>query len=229
MLDVVPPLMRNIIITISFLFTCAASFAQRKNITVDSFITVNGYNAFYLLICSDSSFFVASSNCTESKISKGKWLKRNGNLILYPEVKELCRVKITAVNEVNKIDSLITFKTLDYLSNPISKYTLFFYDKDMKQYEYFTNDDGIIKIAKDKFLGYIPIDEYNNLGLGSSLNDFMHILGNKNSTITLTLNYPDNILRQRINFAPFSYLGDEFKISTKGLRSIKSKLVLKKL
>lgn len=218
--------MRNFINVISLLLISFGVNAQRESLSVTRYLSINGFTSCKLLLCSDSSFFMAFSNCTESEIVKGKWEKINRKLKLIANDSVNCQVVCKYDNRNERSDSTITFLIKDYLDQPMEKYSIFFYDKNMEGYKVTSDSNGIIKVERNKFLYYVSHDEF---GLPIDHGGKLHSLTSSDSFLTLSLNYPDEILRERLNYMISSYLGGKFIVTSYGLKSTESKLKLKKL
>lgn len=221
--------MGNLLILISFLTLTLNGFSQGKQLKVDTFQKVNGFVSSYLLISSDTSFFIAFADCTEAEISKGKWKKEKNRITLIPETENEVKVKPLINYEENDNDSFITFIALDYFQRPFESYGFVFFDHEMKEHHISTNKEGVLHVPKNKFVAYLTPDEYDNMEIGRSLSDYIHTLDKGLAQVKVTLNYPIEVLMNRPRLKPFVYKGDTFIKTRKGLSSITNRLSLKKL
>jgi hypothetical protein len=214
---------------IIFLLLTQGAIAQNKQFKVDTFYKADALTSLRLLVSSDTSFFLASSNCTEANITKGKWKQSNGKLTLIPDPEEKIIVTPSIENSVVSKVTDIKFRVLDYFKTPIGNYTVIFFDNDMKEYEHSTDESGHLSVPKNKYVAYLTIHEYNNMNIGTDVTNTVHFLWNGFSDVELTMNYPKQILRDRPNVYPFRYKEQTFIKGSKGLTSTTSRLTLKKL
>lgn len=221
--------MGHLLIFISFLTLTASAFCQDQQLKVDTFFASNGFSTSRILLSSDSTYFVAESNCTDASIAKGRWKFTNRTIQLLPAVKEENAIKPLIVKESLKDDTGIIFKVFDYFNNPIPYYSITFYDKEGRNYEYETDDKGILTVGKKKFVSFMTFHELYEFDFRNDLTSSVHSLDNSASSISLLLNYPNDILRERPSVRSFQYKGDEFVKRKKLMKSTKSGLTLTKL
>ncbi len=212
--------MSRVFISLVILGINSVAIGQVRQTRVDTFLNANGFSSVYILLCSDSTFFVASNNCTHSNIAKGKWIEQKGKFTLTTERSDQLSVKPDIHSEIaTSGDTIVTFEIVDYLEHPIENYTIIFYNQELKEFEFDTDENGKLSIPINSYVGYFTIDDYNHMDFPGELTTGLRFLWNKYSHITLRLNYPISILRQRPNTNPFEYKGGRFTKTTNGLIS----------
>jgi hypothetical protein len=221
--------MKHLFILISSLTLTLSCLAQDKHLKLDTFQKVDGFVSTYLLISSDSAFFAAFANCGEAEITKGRWRQSKDKITLIADNEEKAAIKADVQYEANSKDSLIAFRIQDYFKRPFADYGTIFFDNEFKEHQLATDDEGIVKVPKDKFVAYLTADEYDNMSIGSYILNNVHFLWNGLSDVRVTLNYPKEILTNRPRVTPFAYRGDTFIKTVKGLTSPLSRLTLEKL
>lgn len=205
------------------IFVCA----QGKQIKVDSFYSVIGFDATLLLLTSDNSFFIAQSNCTESNVARGKWKMEKGAIKLLASLKDsnLIIPKITD-GGLSVDDTSVIFKITDYFSNPFPNYAIILFDKKGKEHNCYSDSAGILKVNKNRFESFFTYDEMFEFDLESgSIYDSAHRLHDYQSGIQVQLNYPKEMWQRQIVTA-FDYPGCEFIKTRKGLKYKSSGVIL---
>ncbi|MBN9296404.1 MAG: hypothetical protein J0I41_05300 [Filimonas sp.] len=222
--------MKPLLITLSLTLLKLISLGQSKPVEITTFFSIKGFASFHLLICSDNNFYTCASNCTEADISKGKWTEKNGKIYLTPDKIETAIVNASIESGIIESDTVVTFEVLDCYQKPITGYRITFFDKDMKGYNYQTNDSGKLSVQKNTFVAYLTKDDISNIRYPIELTSAARFLWEKYSKVILTLNYPSFIITQRSRYNIREYKKECWLKTKKGLSLLNdSKFSLKKL
>ncbi len=219
--------MRYLLIIISFYSWTSKVLSQ--DFKVDTFFKRDGFVSTRILLSYDKIFFIAASNCTDANISKGKWKISNGKVQLKSDPASKLLIKPEIISDYSLSDTGLTFRIIDYFKQPIPYYYITFYDKEGGTIEFEADKNGILKINKGKFCSFMTFHEIYQFDFSKEIKDYAHIIDNKATMITLKLNYPKEILRERSNVYTLPFYKEEFIKTKKLLISTNSKLTLMKL
>ncbi len=226
MQTVVRHFMRTFKIILAFTVLTTNLIAQPQQIKVDTFSHSDGFIFSKLLVLNDSTFFCFSGGCVDARISKGKWIKKNGKLYLKGLSEYETELKVTINTQLVDKDTLATFLFQDLLGTPFKDYTIIFFDTAFEEKRIQTDLKGIIKTQKGQFIAFYTQNEELQLKVGDVVNDKVHYLWNKLTRYTVTLNYP-TLLAERGIVDIYKFDKTEFNISGKKLIDTKNRITYK--
>jgi hypothetical protein len=221
--------MRRLFTLLTLSFLSFISFGQLPKVTADTFVYARMFSIKKIVIRSDSTYILRETGCTSSSLNMGFWTRKKDTLLL----SGLFNSIVTAKTEISAFDStddsLIIFKVQDCYGNPLSKYHINFFAKDLSfdtsyvGYD-ITNKEGILKLPQGKFAFYnTESDESNSEDNQGYYNDIIYrpIL-QKAKTIIITLSFPKKIIHDTWGDSLYKYKLRKFKLSGKQLLDIRS-------
>lgn len=153
-----------------YLFTLlafCASYCATAQLRLDSVLSIDAVSlgSSYIILQSDSTYYLSGANCYETDIFYGKWYVNKDTLILAP-AKDADWVIIKSIScNKRKNDSLIRIYVKDKRGNNVVTDKLqFFYSDNQKVDDYIISNDGYIDIpvnsVKEFTYHYYAFDEY---------------------------------------------------------------------
>ena len=159
----------------------------------------------------------------------GFWTKEKDTFQLNGLYSSSITVKTETLTSESSNDSLINFRVLDCYGNPIPKYYIDFYTKDlMFNTSHMTNnrtdEKGILNLRRDKFNLYTTeTDEANLEDMQGNYNDLTYRLILQNAkTITITISFPKKIIEDYLGDNFYKYKARKFQLKDKQLFDIET-------
>jgi len=191
--------MKQFFILLFFLPFSLSTLSQTKKIKIEKYASSNDITSSEILLCSDSTFFLALYGCVGNGVSKGRWLKLKNKISLkcFPRSETGLNVSIAPQRFVK--DSFLTFKFQDLFLTPLTKNTILFFDKNFSVTRLTTNSEGIIKCKPGEYIAFLTQIEEQNLDSSDHIKNKIHFLDDKISSYQVTINYPSSFFEDETN------------------------------
>lgn len=159
----------------------------------------------------------------------GFWTKQKDTLLLSGLYNSSVTAQTETLTTENLNDTLITFQVKDCYGNPIPKYYIDFYTKDLlfdtsHLTDNRTDDKGILKLSRDKFNFYTTeTDEVNLQDNQGNYNDLAYRPISQNAkTITITINFPKKVIGEYLGDNFYKYKSRKFQLKDKQLLDVET-------
>ncbi len=159
----------------------------------------------------------------------GFWTKERDTFKLNGLYSSSITAKTETLTSENIADSMITFRVEDCYGNPIPKYYIDFYTKDLMfdtshLTDNRTDEKGLLKLRRNKFSLYTTeTDEANLEDMQGNYNDrtYRPILKNA-KTIIITISFPKKIIEDYLGDNFYKYKAKKFHLKDKQLFDIET-------
>ncbi len=216
----------KLLYSIFFSAFCSGAYSQPVVLHTDTFYVSGSFGSSRLWLCSNNSFFIASSNCETAEIAKGHWQQKKGRLKLIPDVPDSNLFAPVILTSPPKDESVKVFQVVDCYKQPIQGYNLILFNDQGQPFDFWADSNGCIVVKKGRFISYFTGDEMDSFDF--STKDLLSCTHPCNVTgdIMLQFNYPLAVIKERPRIRVFAYKGDEFSLNGRVLKSTASGLTL---